>query len=227
MAAYADVKAGIVIGTFAFFMLSLRVTHGAYHGSVGLRGSYNDLYMGLISALLGGSMHAIAVTHRYHHQHPLEPGDVEGEIAHHSFFEALWRSPLYPFRIHWAALRLGNASDRRWIIVELITAALVQILIWFLINSDDLKLVSTSMWIANALVPMVGIWSVHVGCESSDQWIARTCRWRWMDHVAAHMLFHLEHHLYPAVPASRLHVLAQRLDKNAMMDVPTVHPRLA
>jgi fatty acid desaturase len=227
LAACWEVKAGVVIGTFAFFMLSLRVTHGVYHRSVGLRGTFNDLYMCLISALLGGSMHAIAVTHLYHHQHPLEAGDVEGEIAHHGFWAALWRSPLYPFRIHWAALQKGNARDRRWIIAELILVALVQVLIWFTINSDALKLFSITMWIANALVPMIGIWSVHVGCVLPEQWVARTCRWRWMDRAFAHMFFHLEHHLYPAVPASRLHLLAERLDKTAAVPVPTVHPQLA
>jgi fatty acid desaturase len=216
-----------VLGTFAFFMLSLRVTHGVYHRSVGLSGVWNDWYMFLISALLGGSMHAIAVTHLYHHRHPLEPGDVEGEIAHHSFLAALWRSPIYPFRIHSAALKQGNARERAWIIAELLIATLMQFLIWGVIESDALKLASISMWIANALVPMVGIWSVHVGCESHEHWLARTSRWQWMNQVFAHMLFHLEHHLYPAVPARQLHVLAARLDQAAQVPVPLVHPQLA
>jgi fatty acid desaturase len=100
-------------------------------------------------------------------------------------------------------------------------------LIWGVIESDALKLASISMWIANALVPMVGIWSVHVGCESHEHWVARTSRWQWMNQVFAHMLFHLEHHLYPAVPARQLHVLAARLDQAAQVPVPLVHPQLA
>lgn len=218
--------AGVVFGTFACFTLLLRVTHGAYHGSVGLRGGWNDAYMCLVSACLGGSMHAIGVTHRYHHRHPLETDDIEGEIAHHGFWSALWRSPMYPFRIHWVALRIASAGQRRWILFELGLVAAVQARVWMAPTPAPIRWIALTMLVANAIVPMVGIWSVHAGCHRPDDWVARTSRWRWVDRCFAHMFFHLEHHLYPAVPTCRLHLIAQRLDCVAPFPVPTVHPRL-
>jgi fatty acid desaturase len=223
MAAVYEQRIGVVLGTFACFMLCLRVTHGVYHGSVGLRGVWNDVYMCIISVLLGGSMHAIGTTHRYHHCHPLEPGDIEGEIAHYGFWQALWRSPSYPLRIHWAALRLASARQRYWILFELALVALAQAGVWLMPVPAPLRWVALTLLVANALVPMVGIWSVHAGCHRPGCWVARTSRWRWMDWCFAHMFFHLEHHLYPAVPACRLHVLAERLDQAAPFPVPTVH----
>ncbi len=217
---------GVVFGTFACFTLLLRVTHGAYHGSVGLSGRWNDLYMCLVSACLGGSMHAIGTTHRYHHRHPLEPDDIEGEIAHHGFWSALWRSPIYPLRIHWVAMRIASAEQRRWILFELGLVATVQAWVWMTPTPASVRWVALTMLAANAIVPMVGIWSVHAGCDRPDGWIARTSRWRWIDGCFAHMFFHLEHHLYPAVPTCRLHLIAQRLDRAAPFPVPTVHPRL-
>jgi fatty acid desaturase len=225
LAASLGYRVGVVFGTFACFMLLLRVIHGAYHGSVGLRGAWNDAYMCVVSVLLGGSMHAIGTTHRYHHRHPLEPGDIEGEIAHHGFWSALWRSPIYPLRIHWAALRIADTSQRRWILFEIALVVVAQAAIWMTPTPAPVRWIALTMLVANAIVPMVGIWSVHAGCDRADSWIARTSRWGWVDRCFAHMFFHLEHHLYPAVPACRLHVLAQRLDCAAPFPVPTVHPR--
>jgi fatty acid desaturase len=44
---------------------------------------------------------------------------------------------------------------------------------------------------------------------------ARTERRAWVNWLTVHLLYHVEHHLYPAVPANHLPQLANRLDAAA------------
>lgn len=81
-------------------MTGLRVTHGAFHRTLGLRGRGNDAVMFVLSVLLGGAMHAIECTHRHHHRACLEADDVEGRIAHLGFWRALLHSPLVVGMFH-------------------------------------------------------------------------------------------------------------------------------
>ena len=56
------------------------------------------------------------------------------------------------------------------------------------------------------------VWTVHHGCEAARGPIARTIRGRVKAVISYDMFFHVEHHLYPAVPTRRLPILARRLD---------------
>jgi fatty acid desaturase len=56
------------------------------------------------------------------------------------------------------------------------------------------------------------VWTVHHGCERDRGPIARTIRGRVKALISYEMFFHVEHHLYPGVPTSRLPALARRLD---------------
>jgi fatty acid desaturase len=55
------------------------------------------------------------------------------------------------------------------------------------------------------------VWTVHHDCEI-DGIFARTIRGTLRSWVTYDMFYHLEHHLFPAVPTSRLPELARRLD---------------
>lgn len=194
------------------FMLGLRIAHNAFHGNLGLSAGATDVVMGVLSVLMVGSMHAIHHTHSYHHKHCMAPGDIEGQIATMGFGEAVLKSPLYPFYIHFAALRDGSAKHKRWIIAELLAAALWQCAVWQIAALQPFAHFSLLMLVANALAPLVGIWLVHRACESSA-FSARTCRSRVLGRLTFGMFYHLEHHLYPAVPTCHLPELARRLDR--------------
>ena len=200
-----------VLATFVLFMTGLRVTHNAFHRTLGLPGWANDAVMFALSVLLGGSMHAIEVTHLHHHRHCLADDDVEGRVAHLGFWRALLHSPAYPLLIHREALRRGSRTQRRWILAELFAAALVQLGIWCVFDDDTFKLVSLALLVANASAAMVGIWAVHRACDHAG-FGARSCRSALLNALTAGMLRHLEHHLYPAVPTRHLHRLARRFD---------------
>jgi fatty acid desaturase len=200
-----------VVCTFAMFMTGLRLTHNAFHNTVGIGKKAGDWLMFALSVLLGGAMHAIEHTHLQHHRDCFGVKDIEGNIARLSFTRALWQSPRYPLHIHRAALRDGTARQKKWVRRELAAAAVVQVLIWLVLDSRVLQLMSLSLIFANLSAAMVGIWAVHRACEHQP-FTARSSRSKLLNTVVYGMFFHLEHHLYPGVPTCHLHVLARRLD---------------
>lgn len=210
-----------VLATFVLFMTGLRVTHNAFHRTLGLPAGADDAVMFVLSVLLGGSMHAIEVTHLHHHGHCLGDDDVEGRIAHLGFWRAALHSPAYPLLIHREALRRGSSRQRCWIVAELTAVGLLQAGIWCMFGNDTLKLMALALLAANASAAMVGIWAVHRACDRGG-FTARTSRSALLNMLTAGMFRHLEHHLYPAVPTRHLHALAQRFDAARRAPVRTV-----
>lgn len=218
-AAFSGWIGAALAATALFFTAGLRLTHDLYHRNLGLdRRSTNGLLF-LLSVLLGGALHAIEYTHLQHHRRCLAEDDLEGRIGHLGFWQALWRSPIYPVLIHLHTLRHGSRRQRHWVQVELVAVALVQALIWAS-SSTALQCISLALLLANAAVPMVGIWSVHRDTAHQPH-RARSIRWRWLDAPTFNMLYHLEHHRFPAVPACRLPELARRI---AALERPSSSP---
>ena len=58
------------------------------------------------------------------------------------------------------------------------------------------------------------VWTVHHGCDREGP-VARTIRNRLKAFLTYNMFYHVEHHLFPAVPTCKLPVLARRLDDAA------------
>lgn len=202
---------GIVVSTVVVFMIGVRLNHGAIHGTLGLSSAGHDILIAAISVVLGGATHVLAHTHRIHHRCCLADDDLEGRAASYGFWQALWRSPLYPLRIHVAALRDGGRVLRCWIVCELSAVVLVQAAIWWWLDVHALKVASLTLFVANGLVPMIGIWAVHRGCHGTAH-MARTSRSRALNSLVVSMFFHDEHHRYPMVPTRRLAELARRID---------------
>ena len=65
--------------------------------------------------------------------------------------------------------------------------------------------------IAQCLTAFFAVWITHHDTEH-DGLGARTQRSRLINFATYNMFFHLEHHLFPAVPVKRLGRLAERLD---------------
>lgn len=206
-----DFMAGLVAATLVVFMIGVRLNHGAVHRTLGLSDRASDVLMVMVSVVLGGATHALAHTHRIHHMRCLADDDLEGRAASYGFWQALWRSPLYPLKIHAAALRDGGFTLRCWIAGELIAVLLVQAAVWALFDVAALRVASLTLLVANAAVPMVGIWAVHRGCHGTAH-MARTSRSPRLDGLVAHMFQHEEHHRYPAVPTRHLDELTRRID---------------
>lgn len=197
----------------AFFLTALRQAHDSYHASIGVPRKWLDLVLFMLTLTMLCATHAIRHTHLEHHKHPLGEGDAEGRWARQSAWRALALGPLFSIRIHAQALQTGNAATRRWTWVELALVAGVWLLAVFT-QQDWLRYHVAAMMVANALVGFFAVWSVHHGCEAHGVF-ARTERRLWCNRLTVNLLYHVEHHLFPAVPANHLPALALRLDQAA------------
>jgi len=56
------------------------------------------------------------------------------------------------------------------------------------------------------------VWTVHHDTHDRPE-LARTQRSGWKNKVTFSMFYHLEHHLFPAVPTIKLPELARRIDE--------------
>jgi hypothetical protein len=128
----------------------------------------------------------VQINHLEHHQHCLREDDVEGASAR---------------------------ASRRWIIAEMIvTAALVTLAV--VIPTAWVRYHVLTMVVGQCLTSFFAVWTVHHDCEQPGPF-ARTLRGLLKNGATYNMFFHVEHHLFPAVPTCHLPQLAKRLDQAA------------
>jgi fatty acid desaturase len=66
-------------------------------------------------------------------------------------------------------------------------------------------------YFSSLLTAFFAVWTVHHDCETNP-FQARTIRGKIKSFLTYSMFFHVEHHLFPAVPTCKLKILAERLD---------------
>ncbi|MCP2040354.1 fatty acid desaturase [Neisseria sp. HSC-16F19] len=199
--------------SFFFYLCALRQAHDAYHRSLGVGRFGTEVMLYALSSTMLCSTHAIRYTHLQHHRDPLGASDVEGNWARLAAWQALLWGPLFSIRTQWQGLRHGDGDTRRrsrhdvWIMAAVWLAAVLwphPVLVYHVLT----------MLAANAVVGFFAVWSVHRGCDPAGVF-ARTERRAWLNFATAHLLYHVEHHLFARVPANHLPELARRLDKQA------------
>jgi fatty acid desaturase len=202
------------MASFYLFLTGLRQSHGAQHYTLGTSRWSQDLVLSALSVIMLASMHAVQVSHLHHHRHCLDEDDTEGSTARLPWWQAILAGPLFPVRLHRAAWQLGSPAKRRWIAAEV--AGLLSVIVLALFTDlPALRWHVAAMLIGESLTGFFAVWTVHHGCEPHDL-LARTQRGRWINRLSYSMFFHVEHHLFPAVPTCHLWRLAERLD--AAMD---------
>jgi fatty acid desaturase len=197
----------------AFFLTALRQAHDTYHASIGVPRKWLDAVLLALTFTMLCSTHAIRHTHLVHHRDPLGDGDEEGGWARQPGWRALALGVLFSIRTHAQALRTGSLRTRRWVYAELALIA-AMCLTAAVTEQAWLRYHVVAMIGSNMLVGFFAVWSVHHGCDAKGVF-ARTERRTWINWLTVHLLYHVEHHLYPAVPANHLPVLASRLDAAA------------
>jgi fatty acid desaturase len=198
--------------SFFFFLAGIRQAHGAEHGTLGLSRRATDAVMFVLSGLMLGSIHAVQVTHLRHHARCLEEDDVEGFTARVGPVAAILLGPLFSARLALEGLRRGTRTQRRWIRAELAMTAVV-VGAAFTPLSLALTYHVAAMLAGHCLTGFFLVWTVHRDLDPRTG-VARTLR-GWKAIPFLHMFYHLEHHLYPAVPTGRLPELARRIDRVA------------
>jgi len=196
--------------SFIFFLTGLRQVHNAYHYSLGLARRSTEWFIFLLSILMLGSMHAIQITHLHHHRHCMDDEDVEARSARMSALQALVFGPAFPIMLHAKAAQLASRRQRLWIAGEL-TANVAFVALIFALRIRFLEYHILAMATGQCLTAFFAVWTVHHDCDRSHH-IARTLRGRLKTVLTFEMFYHIEHHLFPAVPTRHLSKLAERLD---------------
>ncbi len=194
-----------------FFLTGLRQVHNAFHHSLGTNKFCTWLSLYLNSILMMVSMHAVKFNHIRHHKYCLTEEDYEGRSARMSWYGAILYGPLHIFFIHTVTLKKGNSKYVRNVIVELLSILIfVALVIYF--DCHFLFYHIVIMIAGEFFTAFFAVWTVHHHVEG-NQHFARTQRTGWKNKITFNMFYHLEHHLFPAVPTIKLPELARRIDE--------------
>ncbi|KAF0805877.1 fatty acid desaturase [Alcanivorax xiamenensis] len=203
-----------LICSFMFFLTGLRQVHNAYHYALGISRRLTEWVMFGLSILMLGSMHAIQINHLRHHRYCMEEEDIEAMSARLPGWQAVLIGPFFPLRLHLKAIEVGSRRQRSWILAELVANVAWVGLVFGVLEVKWLEYHVLAMAAGQCLTAFFAVWTVHHDCEA-EKLKARTIRGRFKALLTYNMFFHVEHHLFPAVPTCKLDILARRLDRMA------------
>lgn len=196
--------------SFLFFLTALRHVHNAFHYALGLSKKKTDGLLYLYSMLMFSSINAVKYNHLRHHKYCLEDGDAEGACARMSGLKAILYGPYFIVNHHTTALRSGKKAIRRSVRTDLMLMVLFAA-VAFLTQSEVLIYHIVVMIAGEFLSGFFAVWTVHHDCD--EYMFARTLNNRWKSFLTYNMFYHLEHHLFAAVPTIKLPELAKRIDE--------------
>lgn len=197
--------------SFMFFLTGLRQVHNAFHFALGLAKTSTHWVMFILSIIMLGSMHAVQINHLRPHQHCMQDEDVEAKSAKMKWWKAFLFGPIFPLMLHKKAFEVGTKKQKKWMIAELLANVIFIILVFGVLDIAVLKYHIYAMLIGQCMTAFFAVWTVHHGTED-HVYMARTVRNEFKRVVTYNMFYHVEHHLFPAVPTRKLHILAKRLD---------------
>lgn len=194
--------------SFLFFTAALRQAHDAYHSTLGVGRRFNNLMLYALTSTMLCSTHAIKKTHLNHHRDPLGVSDVEGNWARLPWYQAIIGGAIFSVRIQWYGLTHGSYLTRLQVAFDMliIISIFAATLLW---TPTVLVYHVLVMLLANTLVGFFAVWSVHHDCDETIY--ARSERRPLANLLTFNLLYHMEHHLFPAVPTQHLPQLAERL----------------
>lgn len=198
-----------LVATFFFFTAALRQAHDCYHRTLGVEKLATETMLFFLSITMLCSTHAIRHTHLNHHRDPLGDSDVEGNWARLPWYQAILGGGIFSFMIQWFGLTHGSSRNRILVGFDLLLIFAV-IATAFITMHPVLMYHVLVMILANTMVGFFAVWSVHHGCD--EVVYARSERHPLINLLTFNFLYHIEHHLFPAVPTNHLPTLAKRLD---------------
>lgn len=199
------------IAEFMFFLTALRLNHEAIHHNLGFGPIGHRAVLHALSTVMLGSNHSVAFNHLRHHRHINTDADLEGKAGKMNLWQVIAYGPWFPIECHLAAIREGGPAWRKKVLIDL-ALNLVLPALAFGFGLTFIIWHWAAMLVAQCFTALFAVWITHRGCDDSAL-VARTQRGRMVNAVSYNMFFHLEHHLFPAVPVKRLPVLAERLEQ--------------
>lgn len=198
-----------LVATFFFFTAALRQAHDCYHRTLGVGRLATEIMLFFLSITMLCSTHAIRHTHLNHHRDPLGDSDVEGNWSRLPWYQAISGGGVFSMTIQWFGLTHGSRRNRILVAFDMLLIFAV-IAIAFITMHPILMYHVLVMIVANTMVGFFAVWSVHHGCN--DVVYSRSERHPLINLLTFNLLYHIEHHLFPAVPTNHLPILAKRLD---------------
>jgi beta-carotene hydroxylase len=200
---------------FLIFVAVVTVTHDVVHGSLGLGPRETEWALFVFGAVLLESGHAYRTTHLQHHRVFPGPDDPEGDPARMSMWAAILHGPLFLPRLWWWAYRRnrGRPDQRLWLMAEAgwavgVVAAGFVLWPWAPAVLMYIGLAVVGSWV----YPLLTVHLPHHGYGDTPLTQTGTLRGRILPALFLELTYHLEHHLYPAVPSHLLPELSRRLD---------------
>jgi beta-carotene hydroxylase len=197
------------------FLTYASVSHDLVHGTLGLSPRANDAMLALVELLGLRSGHAYRASHLFHHRRFPDPEDLEGAPARMSLVRTLLEGPVYLWRLGVSAYRRSGSRERAWIGSELLAVLLLVALalVLWLAGITPIPAVYAGLIVAGSwLFPLVFVYLMHLAEGRNAYFQTRAFRGRVVPALMLHHTYHLEHHLYPMVPARNWRALGQRLD---------------
>jgi beta-carotene hydroxylase len=188
------------------------VSHDLVHRNMGLPSAMNEFFLTAIELLAIRSGHAYRLAHLHHHARYPADDDIEGRAARMPLWRTLAEGVVFQARIGaWAIQRPGRF--RKLIVLEAVACSLFIIASIAFAGITLIPLTYVTLMIMGSwIIPLITSYIPHTpdGCNAFFQ--TRMFRGRVASLVAMEHLYHLEHHLYPAVPHQNWPELARRLD---------------
>ena len=195
------------------FFTYTSASHDLAHRTLRLPRGFNESMLALCEGLALRSGHAFRITHLHHHRCLAEDTDVEAKGATGSLWRALLCGPGYQVRLfRWAWAR-AHRNERHWMALEASAALAFAVAAIVLMRSSPELLIYTLLVITSAwLYPVATVWWPHHGTDNSTLSGTRAFRGNLVPALLFQHTYHLEHHLYPMVPAHQWAELGKRLD---------------
>ncbi len=201
-----------VVAVAFVFATDVVVIHDLFHRNLGFSPLTNDVLTTIYGCLLLNSGHALAASHRRHHRVYPADGDPEAYVDGWPVWRVVLEGPRYRFRVWRWALACSDTAR------PLLCAEMT---VWLAAWTAAIVLGPThpALWayvilaeIGSWTFPLISVTGVHDKHASGPLQQTRTLRAPLIGPLLLGMQYHLEHHLYPRVPACRLPELAAALD---------------
>jgi beta-carotene hydroxylase len=188
------------------------ISHDLVHRNLGLRRSVNDLFLSLIELIALRSGHAYRAAHLHHHARFPLSDDIEGAASGMSLLRTLFEGVIFQPKIWFWAVR--RSRQRRLLIwLEGCTCLFLIGLSLVLYPITPIFLVYVVLMIMGSwIIPLITSYIPHDPRGVNVLLQTRLYRGRIISIIALEHTYHLEHHLYPAVPHHNWPKLAKKLD---------------
>jgi beta-carotene hydroxylase len=188
------------------------ISHDLVHRNLGLPRWLNEILLSVIELLAIRSGHAYRAVHLHHHARFPAADDIEGAAARMPLWRALVEGIGLQARLWFFAMRRPG-RHRPWAAVEcvastILVGASIAAMPYTIAPIAWVALIVAGSWI----FPLITAYIPHDARGETELTQTKLFRGTVLSWVALEHLYHLEHHLYTAVPHHNWPELARRLD---------------